>query len=175
MVNTGEVFDIVDEQDRIIGQAHRSLCHGNPDLIHRVAHVLVLNSRGEVLLQKRSMTKDVQPGRWDTSVGGHLNPGESYRCGAIREMREELGISVADPIFLYAYKMRNDFESENIATYLVRHDGEVYPEPGEIDQVRFFSRQDIEEHLGKAFFTPNFEDEWARFSRIESFLSVTEM
>ena len=67
-----EFFDIVDDEDRVIGQAPRSQCHGDPRLVHRVAHVLVFNSRGELLLQKRSVTKDIQPGKWDTSVGGHL-------------------------------------------------------------------------------------------------------
>ncbi len=88
-----EWFDIVDENDRVICQAPRSVCHGDPSLIHRVAHVLVFNRRGQLLLQKRSRSKDIQPGRWDTSVGGHLDPGEDYLEAAYREMREELGIS----------------------------------------------------------------------------------
>jgi isopentenyl-diphosphate delta-isomerase type 1 len=162
-----EVFDIVDEQDRVIGQAPRSRCHGNPALIHRVAHVLVVNGKGELLLQKRSMSKDVQPGRWDTSVGGHLNPGESYRAGAIREMREELGIVSGDVVFLYAYQLRNEYESENVATFLLRYDGMIRPDPEEIEEVRSFSPGEIEDLLGKGFFTPNFEQEWAMFCQGE--------
>jgi isopentenyl-diphosphate delta-isomerase type 1 len=158
-----EWFEVVDENDRVIGRALRSECHGNPDLVHRVAHVLVFNSRGHLLLQKRSSSKDVQPGRWDTSVGGHLDAGETYDEAARREMAEELGIDGQNPVFLYAYKMRNDFESENVATFLVRYDGPIRFNPEEIEQVRFHTPQEIDEKLGTGLFTPNFEEEWQRF------------
>ena len=72
MTKKTEIFDIVDENDRVIGQAPRSECHGNPALVHRVAHVLVFNSRGELLLQKRSQAKDIQPGKWDTILGAYV-------------------------------------------------------------------------------------------------------
>jgi isopentenyldiphosphate isomerase len=160
-----EWFEIVDDEDRVIGRAPRSACHGNPDLIHRVAHVLVVNRDGHILLQKRSMTKDVQPGRWDTSVGGHLDPGEGYRVAALREMREELGICDVPIEFLYRSRIRNDFESENIATFFTRYDGEICFDPVEIDAVRFFSAEEIDGRLGQGFFTPNFEEEWALYSR----------
>jgi len=75
-------------------------CHGNPALVHRAVHVLVVNAAGELLLQKRSARKDIQPGKWDTSVGGHLEPGESYFAAALREMREELGLSGLPLTFL---------------------------------------------------------------------------
>ncbi len=155
-----ELFDIVDEEDRLIGQAPRSACHGNPALIHRVAHVLVFNRRGELLLQKRSGTKDIQPGKWDTSVGGHLDPGETYLQAACREMREELGIAGIPLTFLYHSRIRNEIESENVATFLARYDGEIRFEPREIDEVSFWTAQEIDRELGSGLFTPNFEEEW---------------
>lgn len=158
-----EFFDIVDEHDQVIGQAPRSECHGDPSLVHRVAHVLVFNSRGELLLQKRSMTKDVQPGKWDTSVGGHLDPGEDYLQAARREMAEELGVSGVPLTFLYFSKIRNEFESENVATYLSRYDGEICFSQNEISEVRFWTKKQIEKNLGNGFFTPNFEEEWGMF------------
>lgn len=158
-----ELFEIVDENDRVIGIAPRSECHGNPALVHRVAHVLVFNGRGEILLQKRSLKKDIQPGRWDTSVGGHLDPGETYLQAAYREMREELGIEAVPLTFLYHSKIRNDIESENVSTYLARHDGEVVFAPEEIDAVRFWTPMEIERSLGRGCFTPNFEEEWANW------------
>ena len=158
-----EVFEIVDENDCVIGQAPRSQCHGDPSLVHRVAHVLVFNARGELLLQKRSLSKDIQPGRWDTSVGGHLDPGEDYLTAAYREMAEELGVSGVALTYLYASRIRNAIESENVATYLARYDGEIRFDPQEIDAVRFWSADDIEADLGRDIFTPNFEEEWALF------------
>ncbi|MDY0262301.1 NUDIX domain-containing protein [Syntrophotalea acetylenica] len=159
-----EWFDIVDEQDRVVGRALRSECHGNPGLIHRVAHVLVIDGQGRLLLQKRSLCKGVQPGRWDTSVGGHLDPGEGYYEAALREMREELGIDNVAIRFLYHSRLRNAFESENVATYLARYDGDIRFDPVEIDAVRFFSPEEIAARLGEGFFTPNFEQEWHMFN-----------
>ncbi len=159
----GELFDIVDEHDRVIGQAPRSRCHGDPSLIHRAAHVLVFDSRDRLLLQKRSAAKDIQPGRWDTSVGGHLAPGEDYLAAARREMGEELGISGVSLTFLYHSKIRNGIESENIATFLTRHDGPFVFARSEIDEVRFWTAAEIERHLGTGVLTPNFEQEWALY------------
>lgn len=165
MTKKSEYFEIVDEQDRVIGRALRSECHGNPALVHRVAHVLVFNRDGWLLLQKRSMAKDIQPGRWDTSVGGHLDPGESYPGAACREMREELGIEGVPLTYLYASKIRNEIESENVATYFARHDGEVRFAVDEIDEVRFWRTDEIEAALGSGVFTPNFEEEWGMWCR----------
>ena len=158
-----ELFDIVDDDDNVIGTARRSECHGNPALIHRAVHVLVINANGDMLLQKRSAHKDIQPGKWDTSVGGHLEPGESYRDAAVREMREELGLEGLPLTFLYMSKIRNAIESENIATFLTRHDGEVIWNEREITAVRTWSATEIDAALGQGVFTPNFEEEWALY------------
>ncbi|PLX83360.1 MAG: NUDIX hydrolase [Desulfuromonas sp.] len=158
-----ETFDIVDEEDRVIGQAPRTLCHGDPSLVHRAAHVLLFDSRDRLLLQKRSMDKDVQPGRWDTSVGGHLDPGEDYLAAACREMAEELGVKGVALTRLYPSRIRNGFESENVVTFLARYDGRVEFARDEIDEVRFWSAEEIEEGLGGEIFTPNFEEEWVRW------------
>lgn len=96
-----EILEIVNEEGEVLGLAPRSEIHGNPSLWHRVVHVLVFNRKGELLLQKRSMDKDVAPGRWDTSVGGHVNPGESLVKAAARELMEELGVE-AEPEFVYS-------------------------------------------------------------------------
>lgn len=162
-----DYFEIVDAEDRVIGVAPRRECHGDPSLVHRSAHVLVFNSRGELLLQKRSMAKDIQPGRWDTSVGGHLDPGEDYRQAAVREMAEELGLTGVPLTFLYASQIRNAIESENIQSFLARSDGPVRFAPLEIDAVRYWTRDDIELALGSGELTPNFEQEWGLFKEWE--------
>ena len=163
-----EYLEIVDDCDQVIGKALRSECHGNPQLIHRVAHVLVFDRLGRLLLQKRSMRKDVQPGRWDTSVGGHLDPGESYAEAAAREMFEELGIANLPLTFLHAYQMRSAFESENVATFTTCHDGPFDFSIEEIEEVRFWTAQEIDATLSSGILTPNFVDEWARWQKEHS-------
>jgi isopentenyldiphosphate isomerase len=159
-----EYFDLIDDRGRVIGRATREECHGNPSLVHRVAHVLVFNARGELYLQKRAMTKDVQPGKWDTSVGGHLALGEGYDSAAARELREELGVAGVElegP--LYEYRMRSPIETEAVRSYRVFYDGPIRPDPGEIDEGRFWSLGEIRARLGSGIFTPNFEEELGRY------------
>jgi len=163
-----EMLEIVDGKDRVIGTAPRSECHGDPSLVHRVAHVLVVNGRGEILLQKRAPDKDIQPGKWDTSVGGHLDPGEDYERAAYREMKEELGIEGVSLTYLYAYPLRNEVESENVTTYLCRYDGAIDFDPKEITEVDFWEPAEIEARLGSGIFTPNFEEEFGYFKNAQS-------
>src|SRR6516225_6443898 len=91
-----EIFDVVNERDEVVGCETRGEVH-RLGLMHRAVHVLVFNSRGQVFLQKRSMTKDRQPGLWDFSASGHLDRGESYDACAVRELREEIGLELSAP------------------------------------------------------------------------------
>lgn len=84
-----EVFDVVNTKDEVIGRERRFEVHRR-GLRHRSVHVLLFNRRGEVFLQKRSMSKDTWPGRWDSSASGHLDAGEAYDACAVREVGEEL-------------------------------------------------------------------------------------
>ena len=88
-----EIFDVVNERDEVIDRKPRSEVH-RLGLLHRAVHVLVFNSRGEIFLQKRSMTKDREPGKWDSSSSGHVDSGEDYDACAVRELREEIGLIV---------------------------------------------------------------------------------
>ena len=108
-----ELFDLVTEDGHRIGTATRSACHAAPTKLHPVVHALVLNAKGEILLQKRSPDKDIQPDKWDTSMGGHVDAGEAVEEALVREVGEELGIAVRlyDFEFCYRYVMRNDIES----------------------------------------------------------------
>jgi isopentenyldiphosphate isomerase len=160
-----EIFDLVDENDIVIGSADREDFHGDPRMIHRVAHVLVFDSSGELYLQKRSINKDVQPGKWDTSVGGHVNSGESYEEAAYREMKEELGIEGTVIEFLYRYLHRNDYESEFVSTYRCFWNGAIDIEKDEIDDGRFWSLKAIREADPRKF-TPNFLDELERYKKL---------
>jgi len=162
----GELLEIVNENNIVIGMASRSICHGNPSLMHRVSHVLVFDSKDRLILQKRSPNKDVQPGKWDTSVGGHLGAGETPLEAAEREMREELGITDVPLKFIYQYIMKNDLESESVFTYYCRYEGEVAFDPLEISSVKRWTFSEIENALGKGVLTPNFEEEFAYFQKV---------
>src|SRR5438874_11572653 len=91
-----EIFDVVNDRDEVIGRQSRREVH-RLGLMHRAVHVLVFNSRGQVFLQKRSMSKDRQPGLWDSSASGHLDCSEDYDACALRELREEIGLQLAEP------------------------------------------------------------------------------
>ncbi len=140
-----ELFDIVDETGRVIGQAPRSRCHGDPSLIHRTAHVAVFHPDGKrILLQLRTKSKDIQPGKWDTAVGGHLNSGEEFEAAARREMKEELGLDPDLPLrFLFHSRIRNSVESENVGVFALVSEGPFQFQESEIDEVRFFTREEL--------------------------------
>lgn len=155
-----EWFDLVNTDGKVIGRAPRSVVHGNPQLLHPVVHVHIVNSRGELFLQKRSEQKDLYPGRWDTAVGGHVSSGESVEHALHREAEEELGISMGDFRPLFRYIMRNSHESELVHAFLLRDEGPFYINHAEISEGRFWSPAEIEENLGRRLFTDNFEQEF---------------
>ena len=124
--------------------------------------MLVFNSDGAIFLQRRSPDKDVQPDKWDTSVGGHVDAGEAYEHAARREMREELGITDAELEPLYRYLHSNEYESEMVATFRATWDGPIRVDPGEISEGRFWTVAEIRSAPSSRF-TPNFLDEVRRY------------
>lgn len=82
-----EIYDLVDMEDRVIGQATRKEIH-QKNLLHRSVHIFVFNPQGELYLQKRAYSKDENPGFWDTSCAGHVDAGEDYLNAANRELME---------------------------------------------------------------------------------------
>lgn len=157
-----ELFDLVDRTGRIIGQAPRSACHGNPALIHQAIHVAVFDRLGRLFLQKRSEQKDVQPGKWDISVGGHLQPGESPIQGAHRELQEELGVRASRLEPAYTYIWESPVETELIRTYVTLHEGPFALQAEELSDGRFWELDEIERAMPTGFATPQFNSEFPR-------------
>ncbi|MGI8604597.1 MAG: 16S rRNA (adenine(1518)-N(6)/adenine(1519)-N(6))-dimethyltransferase RsmA [Verrucomicrobiales bacterium] len=134
--NLNEIFDVVDEENRVIGTAMRGDVHRQA-LRHRAVHVLVFNRHGELLLQKRSHLKDTFPEKWDSSCSGHLDAGEDYLSCATRELNEELGISrLADgPRRVAMLPASEDTGWEFIEIFTAQHDGPVNFPAAEIECV----------------------------------------
>ncbi|MCK5075728.1 MAG: NUDIX domain-containing protein [Calditrichia bacterium] len=162
-----EWFDLVDADGKIIGSAPRSVVHGNPDLLHPVVHIHVFNPKGALYLQKRADDKQVQPGKWDTSVGGHISKGESVEIGVQRETEEELGIENIEVKPLLRYIWKNDFESELIYVFKTVYSGEVHINKEEISEGKFWRKSQITHNLDKGVFTPNFEHEYNMLKKLK--------
>lgn len=159
-----EYLPLVDENGRVTGKALRSEVHGNPSLMHPVVHLHIFDSRGRLLFQRRAPSKDLYPGFWDTAVGGHVAFGEDAEDALRREAFEELEVRTETARFLYSYVMRNPYETEFVSTWSIVCDGPFTVNADEVAEVRFFSKQETAEKLGRGFFTPNAEEEIARLS-----------
>ena len=122
----------------------------------------IFNETGELYLQKRSVNKDIQPGKWDTAVGGHVDYGETIEEALRREVREELGVTNFTPQFITRYVFESAIERELVNTFRTIYNGEIHPDAEELECGRFWSIEEIRKSLGKNIFTPNFEQEFQR-------------
>ena len=166
MSNGEELFPLVDEEGNVIGKATRSFCHGGSKPLHPVVHLHILNERGEIYLQKRSMKKDIQPGKWDTAVGGHIDYGEEVEVALKREAREELGITGFEYSLVTKYLFESEIERELINCYKTIYNGSISPDLDEVDEGRFWSFDEIMTNVGKNIFTPNFESEFLKIREL---------
>lgn len=159
--NGEEMFPLVDEDGRIIGAATRKECHGGSRLLHPVVHLHVFNRRGDVYLQRRPPWKDIQPDKWDTAVGGHVDLGENVEQALRREAGEELGLTDFHPEALAPYVFESERERELVFPHRCTYDGPVAPS-AETAGGRFWTMAEVKENLGKGVFTPNFEGEFQK-------------
>jgi isopentenyldiphosphate isomerase/intracellular septation protein A len=155
-----EWLPIVEEDGKVIGRAPRSLCHNGEKILHPVIHLHVLNSKGYFFLQKRPMNKLVQPGKWDTSVGGHISFGEDLETALHREAFEEIGLKDFTAKFIGKYRWNTEIESELVYYFISFDYQKIKLHSEEVKEGKFYSPAQIEKQLGEGIFTPNFEYEY---------------
>jgi isopentenyl-diphosphate delta-isomerase len=144
-----DIFDIVNERDEVIGRAPRSEVHAR-GLLHRAVHVLVFNAQGEMYLQKRSTTKDREPGRWGAACSGHVDSGEDYDTAAVREMGEELGWKPAAPLQrILRIEACRETDQEFVWVYRCNGEGPFTLNVDEVETGGWFSFPQIEQWLAE--------------------------
>ena len=143
MDNQQEIFPLVDEEGKVVGSA----------------------TRGEVYLQRRPDWKDIQPGKWDTAVGGHIDYGENPSDALRREVSEELGIEDFTPVSMGKYVFESKKERELVYVNRTVYDGTISPSADELAGGRFWTIDEIRAAIGKEVFTPNFESEFRKIRR----------
>jgi isopentenyl-diphosphate delta-isomerase type 1 len=151
-----EQMILVDKKDRPLGSVEREECH-KKGLLHRGIHVLVFNSKGDLLLQKRSMSKKTYPGRWTSSCSGHVSYGESYDEAAKRELLEEIGISTK-MTELFKFYDDNPVDREIAKVFVAQHEGPFKIDNDEVDDAKFFSMGEIRRIMSEKLeiLTPDF-------------------
>ena len=161
-----EIFDVVNEQDEVIGQRPRSEVH-RLKLHHRAVHVLVFNREGRLFLQKRSMLKDCFPGTWDSSASGHLDQGETYDACAVRELREEIGLHTppdCPPTRLFHVRSSPATGHEFVWVYWCTSEGPFVLQASEVDRGEWFHPDTITSWTERrpGDFADAFVDIWRR-------------
>ena len=165
-----ELLDVVDENDNVVTVKTRGEIHAR-GLMHRAVHILVFNSDGELFLQKRSLSKDEQPGKWDSSAAGHLDSGEDYDNCAKREIAEELGIQV-DQSLEQLFKLPATLltGNEHCMVYRYAYDGPMVLHPEEIDDGRWISPAAMDQRV--ADHDPNLTESvcliWKQYRALDS-------
>ena len=155
-----EWVPLVDEQGKVTGQAPRSQVHNGSKLLHPVVHLHVLNKNGSILIQKRPANKLIQPGKWDTAVGGHISAGETLEQALKKEVFEEIGLKEFSAKLQKVYKWESEVEAELIYLFTTYDYKGFGIQSDEVEELRFWTKKQVEKNLGKAIFTPNFEVEF---------------
>jgi isopentenyldiphosphate isomerase len=137
--NQKELFIVVNEKDRFLEYRTRADCHKDKTLIHRTAGVAVFNKHGDVLVQKRSKTKDLYPGYFALSAAGHVSKGEKYKQAARREMFEEIG-AIAPLILVDKKLLFLPEETEYDTLYKTVYEGAFNLNKDEVESVEFMPK-----------------------------------
>ena len=160
-----EYFPVVEPSGLVIGRSTREDCHGGAKPLHPVLHIHIIDRFSRIYLQKRSMKKDIQPGKWDTAVGGHVSYGESVVEAVYREAFEELRLMEFNPIYIETYQFESSVEKEMVSVFAAVGTYDLTPDMDEVDEGRWWPIEEIDANIGKGVFTPNFESEFQMIRR----------
>ena len=150
-----EWVPLVDEKGKVIGQAPRSQVHNGSKLLHPVVHLHVINKKGEILLQKRPLNKQIQPGKWDTAVGGHISAGETLEQALRKEAAEEIGLKQFSAKLQQVYKWESEVEAELVYIFTTNDTQKIGIQSDEVEELRFWSVSEIQTKIQEKIFTPN--------------------
>ena len=150
---------MVDEKGKVIGQTPRSQVHNGSKLLHPVVHLHVINRNKAILLQKRPNSKLIQPGKWDTAVGGHISANETLEQALRKEAFEEMGLKDFNAKLYNTYKWESEIEAELVYMFVTFEYKNYRVHSDEVDEARFWTKNQIQKNLGLGVFTLNFEEE----------------
>lgn len=155
-----EQLPIVDENGKVTGKASRSHIHNGEKKLHPVVHLHVINEKNDIYLQKRPESKLVQPGKWDTAVGGHVAYGEEIEISLKREAYEEIGLTGFSATLIKKYIWESEIEKELVYVFITNDYHGINIHSEEVEDGKFWEKTEIQKNLGKGRFTPNFEYEY---------------
>ncbi len=172
-----EILEIFDKNNKLIGKERRDIIHSS-GFFHRTVSIFLFNSKGEMLLQKRSAKKDVCPLAWDLSAAEHLKPSESYAGAASRCLKEELGIEADAVRIRDVHLQKNEYHNgkikdyEFVELYKTVHDGKINIDKNEVSESRFLDIKHVHKMMrsNKKQFTPWFVEEWKNVGNASKFL-----
>lgn len=166
-----EMLILVDSEDNVLGYKDKISCHLGEGILHRAFSIFIFNSKGRVLMQRRSRQKQLWPLYWSNSCCSHPRKGEDYQLATRRRLKEELGLET-DLHFLYKFQYQAAFgavgsENELCSVYVGKSDDPVQVNDNEIAEWKFFSIPELEEELAvhPENFTPWFQMEWKQLRK----------
>ncbi len=160
-----EYFDIVDENDRVVGKASRKDCHNSRNLIHRGVFIFLFNREKKIFVQKRGENADTYPGYYDCSASGHVTSGDDYAETAFRELKEELDVEAEMLIPLFKFRWSDGRQTEFIKVFFCFHNGDIKININELSGGRFWNVEELRESMknGKEKFSPSFKIAFEKF------------
>jgi len=167
-MNADELLDIVDEQDRVVGQAPRGVAYAD-GLRHRCTFILATAADGRIFVHRRTPGKLVFPSHYDMFVGGVVGAGEDYDTAALREAEEELGVTglpAPEPLFRFLYRDPQRRLEWWSAVYRVTTPEEVAPQPEEVAWHAFLTEEELLRRIPEWTWVPDGLEAWRRLREL---------